>query len=197
MAQLRKQGGIPLACGQNEGLAFRFRDLCCGKRSTTRSPMCITGGYTDASRSRAWRRRSMFRSPRRRHGYHNMHLQAGVANGSLVEIHYLAEQLYRGIYDGLPTAENGRLTMPKRRPALTPPPAAVKEHKVVAASRGQGMVNKPRKRGTAKLRLVSNRTEPPRARRFIEQRWLIDNDPRPMASIGISRARSISIAPRT
>jgi dienelactone hydrolase len=37
------------------------------------------------------------------------------------------------------------------------------------------MVNKPRKRGTAKLRLVSSRSEPPRARRFIEQRWLIDN----------------------
>jgi dienelactone hydrolase len=37
------------------------------------------------------------------------------------------------------------------------------------------MANKPRKRGAAKLKLVSSRSEPPRARRFVEQRWLIDN----------------------
>jgi dienelactone hydrolase len=37
------------------------------------------------------------------------------------------------------------------------------------------MANKPRKRGAAKLKLVSSRSEPPRVRRFIEQRWLIDN----------------------
>ena len=37
------------------------------------------------------------------------------------------------------------------------------------------MAGKPRKKGTAKLKLVSSREEPPRARRFIEQRWLLDN----------------------
>jgi dienelactone hydrolase len=37
------------------------------------------------------------------------------------------------------------------------------------------MVSKPRKKGTAKLKLVSSREEPPRARRFVEQRWLLDN----------------------
>jgi dienelactone hydrolase len=37
------------------------------------------------------------------------------------------------------------------------------------------MAGKPRKKGTAKLKLVSSREEPPHARRFVEQRWLLDN----------------------
>jgi cephalosporin-C deacetylase-like acetyl esterase len=37
------------------------------------------------------------------------------------------------------------------------------------------MAGKPRKKGTAKLKLVSSREEPPHTRRFVEQRWLIDN----------------------
>jgi dienelactone hydrolase len=37
------------------------------------------------------------------------------------------------------------------------------------------MVNKQRKKSTAKLTLVSDKHEPPRARRFMEQRWLLDN----------------------
>jgi L-alanine-DL-glutamate epimerase-like enolase superfamily enzyme len=58
-----------------------------------------------------------------------MHLQAGVANGTLVEIHYLAEQLYRRIYDGLPEAKDGWLTLPDT-PGLgfTPRADAVREY---------------------------------------------------------------------
>jgi dienelactone hydrolase len=37
------------------------------------------------------------------------------------------------------------------------------------------MAGKPRKKSTAKLKLVSSREEPPHARRFVEQRWLLDN----------------------
>ena len=38
------------------------------------------------------------------------------------------------------------------------------------------MAGKPRKKGAApKLKLVSSREEPPHARRFVEQRWLLDN----------------------
>ena len=40
-------------------------------------------------------------------GFHNMHLQAGVANGTLVEHHYLAVELYKQIYRGLPEPEDG------------------------------------------------------------------------------------------
>jgi dienelactone hydrolase len=37
------------------------------------------------------------------------------------------------------------------------------------------MASKPRRKSATKLKLVSSREEPPRARRFVEQRWLIDN----------------------
>lgn len=37
------------------------------------------------------------------------------------------------------------------------------------------MANKPRKRNAAKCKPVSSPSEPPRARRFVEQRWLLDN----------------------
>ena len=40
MAQLRRHRGIPLACGQNEGLLFRFRDLLVRRGDRlSRSPM--------------------------------------------------------------------------------------------------------------------------------------------------------------
>jgi L-rhamnonate dehydratase len=130
MAVLRRQGGIPLACGQNEGLMFRFRDLLLKEAIDYAQPnVVIGGGYTQClkiaglaaafnvsvANGGAWQ-------------YHNMHLQGGVANGSLVEIHYLAEELYRRLYDGLPTPENGSLTLPDA-PGLgfTPRADAVKE----------------------------------------------------------------------
>jgi L-rhamnonate dehydratase len=31
----------------------------------------------------------------------------------LVEIHYLANELYQRIYDGLPTPENGQMALPE------------------------------------------------------------------------------------
>ena len=41
-----------------------------------------------------------------------MHLQAGVANGTLVEHHYLAVELCRQIYRDLPVPTDGFFTMP-------------------------------------------------------------------------------------
>jgi L-alanine-DL-glutamate epimerase-like enolase superfamily enzyme len=42
-----------------------------------------------------------------------MHLQAGVANGSLVELHYLAVELCKQSYSGLPNAQDGVLVLPE------------------------------------------------------------------------------------
>jgi L-rhamnonate dehydratase len=132
MAQLRRQAGIPLACGQNEGLIYRFRDLLMREAIDYAQPnVVITGGYTQCAKIAGLA--AAFNVPIANGGawqYHNMHLQAGVANGSLVEIHYLAEELYRRVYDGLPTAENGWLTMPEG-PGLgfTPRADVVKELK--------------------------------------------------------------------
>jgi L-rhamnonate dehydratase len=116
MAQLRRASGIPLACGQNEGLMFRFRDLLLNQSIDYAQPnVCITGGYTQClkiaglaesfnvsvANGGAW-------------SYHNMHLQAGVANGSLVEHHYLAVELYKLLYRDLPLPKDGWLDLPTR-----------------------------------------------------------------------------------
>jgi len=130
MAVLRRQVGIPLACGQNEGLMFRFRDLLMREAIDYAQPnVVISGGFTQCLKIAGLA--AAFNIPIANGGawqYHNMHLQAGVTNGSLVEIHYLAEELYRRIYDGLPTAEAGWLTLPEE-PGLgfAPRAGAVKE----------------------------------------------------------------------
>jgi len=130
MAVLRRQGGIPLACGQNEGLAFRFRDLLMHEAIDYAQPnVVITGGYTQCLKIAGMA--AAFNVPIANGGawqYHNMHLQAGVANGTLVEIHYLADELYHRIYDGLPAMKDGWLTL-SDAPGLgfTPRPTAVKE----------------------------------------------------------------------
>jgi L-rhamnonate dehydratase len=135
MAQLRRQSGIPLACGQNEGLMFRFRDLLAGQAIDYAQPnVAITGGYTQCVKIAGLA--AAYNIPIANGGawqYHNMHLQAGVSNGTLVEIHYLANELYQRIYTGLPTPEKGWLALPEA-PGLgfDINPAALKEFAMIA-----------------------------------------------------------------
>ena len=141
MAQLRRTTGIALACGQNEGLAFRFRDLLtAGAIDYAQPNVVITGGYSQClkiagmaaafnvsvANGGAW-------------GFHNMHLQAGVANGTLVEHHYLAVELCKQIYRGLPEPADGWLTLPET-PGLgfEPDRDAIREIAKLPLSQGRG-----------------------------------------------------------
>lgn len=114
MRELRRSTGMALACGQNEGLAFRFRDLLLHEAVDYVQPnVAITGGFTQCVRIAGMA--SSFNVPIANGGawgFHNMHLQAGVANGTLVEHHYLAVELYRQLYRGLPEPSDGYFTMP-------------------------------------------------------------------------------------
>jgi L-alanine-DL-glutamate epimerase-like enolase superfamily enzyme len=140
MAQLRRATGMALACGQNEGLAFRFRDFLLAEAVDFVQPnVCITGGYTQCLRiaglassfnvslanGGAW-------------GFHNMHLQAGVANGTLVEHHYLAVELCRQLYKGLPEPTAGFFDMPEA-PGLgfEPDQYSIREIAKIPASQGR------------------------------------------------------------
>jgi L-alanine-DL-glutamate epimerase-like enolase superfamily enzyme len=140
MAQLRRNTGMALACGQNEGLLFRFRDFLVNQSIDYAQPnVCITGGYTQClkiaglaasfnvsvANGGAW-------------SYHNMHLQAGVANGSLVEHHYLAVELYKLLYRDLPMPKDGWLTLPDR-PGLgfEPDSDAIRELAKLPLSQGR------------------------------------------------------------
>jgi L-rhamnonate dehydratase len=114
MAQLRRATGMPLACGQNEGLIFRFRDLLRHEAVDYLQPNVVSGaGFTQCVKIAGLA--AAFNVPLANGGawqYHNMHLQAGLANGGLVEMHYLADELYKQIYRGLPQPREGWLTLP-------------------------------------------------------------------------------------
>ena len=114
MAELRRVSGLALACGQNEGLLFRFRDLLLNKSVDILQPnVAIGGGITQCLKVAGLA--AAFNVPIDNGGawpFHNMHLHAGLAHGGMVEYHYLAVELCRQLYHGLPTPEAGFLTLP-------------------------------------------------------------------------------------
>src|SRR3954453_23003447 len=141
MAQLRRAVGIPLACGQNEGLSFLLRDLLMAQAIDYAQPNAvISGGYSQClkiaglanafnvsiANGGAW-------------GFHNMHLQAGLSNGTLVEHHYLALEMCRQIYVGLPEPKDGSFTM-SETPGLgfEPNRDAIREIAKLPLSGGKG-----------------------------------------------------------
>jgi L-alanine-DL-glutamate epimerase-like enolase superfamily enzyme len=106
---------MPLACGQNEGLLYRFRDLLLGKSVDYLQPnVAISGGITQCMKIAGLA--AAFNVPMENGGawpFHNMHLHAGLMNGGMVEHHYLAVELSKALYKGLPMPEAGWLTLPE------------------------------------------------------------------------------------
>jgi L-rhamnonate dehydratase len=115
MAELRRATNMPLACGQNEGLLYRFRDLLLHSSVDYLQPnVAIGGGITQCLKVAGLA--AAFNVPIENGGawpFHNMHLHAGLANGGMVEHHYLAVELCRLLYRGLPEPEAGWLTLPE------------------------------------------------------------------------------------
>lgn len=113
MADLRRMTGVPTACGQNEGLAHRFRDwLVAGSVDFVQPNVVISGGYTQCVRIAALA--SAFNVSITNGGafpLHNMHLQAGVANGTKVEWHLPVVSLMEQLYEGFPVPAAGMLQM--------------------------------------------------------------------------------------
>ncbi len=115
MAEMRRTTGMALACGQNEGLIYRFRDLLLHAAVDYVQPNVVSsGGFTQCAKIAGLA--AAFNVPLANGGawpYHNMHLHAGMANGGLVEMHYLAVELCRKIYRDLPQPKDGWLTLPE------------------------------------------------------------------------------------
>lgn len=141
LAHLRRSVSLPLAGGQNEGLAFRFREFLLNESLDVLQPnVAITGGYTQCTRIAGMA--AAFNTAIANGGawtFHNMHLHAGVANGGLVEYHYPAVVACSLIYDGLPVPKDGWLTLPQG-PGLGFDPNfdAIKEIAKRPLSRGKG-----------------------------------------------------------
>jgi L-rhamnonate dehydratase len=101
---------------------------------------CITGGFTQCSRIAGMA--AAFNTRFANGGawpHHNMHLHAGLANGSLVEYHSVAVQCCQLVFDGLPVPEAGWLALPEA-PGLgfEPNRAQIAELAKRPGSRGAG-----------------------------------------------------------
>lgn len=141
LAQLRRRTRIPLACGQNEGLAWRFRDLLLAEAVDVLQPnVVISGGYTQCLRIAGMA--AAFNVSLDNGGawpFHNMHLHAGLAHGGLVEYHVPAVRVCEAICGPLPEPKDGWLELPDA-PGLgfAPDPARVRELQRHGTSRGRG-----------------------------------------------------------
>lgn len=115
LVKLRAKTSIPLAAGQNEGLASRFRDMLVAQAVDVVQPnACISGGFTQCSRIAGMA--AAFNTRFANGGawpHHNMHLHAGLANGSLVEYHSVAVDCCKLAFDGLPDPTDGLLSLPE------------------------------------------------------------------------------------
>ena len=141
MADMRRKTTIPLACGQNEGLAYRFRDMLVhGAVDVLQPNVVITGGYTQCVKIAGMA--AAFNVAIDNGGawpFHNMHLHAGLANGGLVEMHYVAVECCKRIFRDLPEPADGWLTLPEA-PGLgfAPDMDAVRELAAAPPSGGKG-----------------------------------------------------------
>lgn len=115
MAELRQKTPIPLTAGQNEGLAYRFRDmLLAGAVDVVQPNVIITGGITQCLRIAGMA--ASFNVPISNGGgapFHNRHLQAGVQNGTSVEWQFNAVLACSAIYKDPPSHKDGLMIMPE------------------------------------------------------------------------------------
>lgn len=113
LAHLRRTSGIPVTCGQNEGLAHRFKDwLVNGSVDYLQPNVVISGGFTQCARIAALA--SAFNVNITNGGafpLHNMHLQAGVSNGTKVEWHLPVVALMEEIYEDYPVPQDGEIAL--------------------------------------------------------------------------------------
>jgi L-alanine-DL-glutamate epimerase-like enolase superfamily enzyme len=141
LLQLKRDTRIPLAAGQNEGLAWRFRDLIASRSIDIVQPnVVIGGGFTQCLRIAAIA--SAYNLPMANGGawpFHNVHLHAGLANGGTVEYHFASVKVCEAIYGPLPEPKDGWMEAPEK-PGLgiEPDPARVRELAKLGTSHGKG-----------------------------------------------------------
>jgi L-alanine-DL-glutamate epimerase-like enolase superfamily enzyme len=136
MAELRRRTGVRLAAGQNEALAFRFRDLLLHEAIDYAQPnVMVGGGYTQGVKIAGMAEAFNIGIESGGAGpLQNLHLHAGVANGGHCEWHLPWMALNRKIYRNMPEPKAGMLAVPAA-PGLgfDADPAAIREY-----SRGAG-----------------------------------------------------------
>jgi L-alanine-DL-glutamate epimerase-like enolase superfamily enzyme len=113
MTELRRETSIPITAGQNEGLAYRFRDmLLAGAVDVIQPNAIITGGMTQCLRIAGMA--SAFNVPISNGGgapLHNAHLQAGLSVGTAVEYQFNTVAAGQVLYGEKPSQTSGMMTM--------------------------------------------------------------------------------------
>jgi L-alanine-DL-glutamate epimerase-like enolase superfamily enzyme len=114
LSSLRNRTQVPIAAGQNEGDRVRHRHLIEQDAVDVLLPnVCFVGGFTEATKVTGMAEAFNLEGA---HGggwpYQNMHLQAGVANGGLLELHDIVWEIAEMIYESPPTPSEGSLTLP-------------------------------------------------------------------------------------
>jgi L-alanine-DL-glutamate epimerase-like enolase superfamily enzyme len=123
------------------GACVPLRDLLVAQAVDVIQPnVTISGGFTQCQRIAGMA--AAFNVPVANGGawpHHNMHLHAGLANGTLVEYHHVAVLCCREIFDGLADPVDGWLALPQS-PGLgfAPRADAVRELAKRPTSRGKG-----------------------------------------------------------
>lgn len=109
MADMRSRVRVPIAAGQNEGLASRFIDFFTARALDIAQPnVAITGGLTQCLRiAGAAQAFNVAIANGGAWPFHNMHLHAGLAHGGFVEYHRSAVLLCEQIYRDVPRAKDG------------------------------------------------------------------------------------------
>lgn len=113
LADLRCKTTVPIAAGQNEGSRFRHLELLLHRAVDILQPnVCYVGGYTEALKVAAIAQAfNILIANGGGWPYHNMCLQAAVANGWRVEFHYLMWKVGETIFKNPPQPENGWVTL--------------------------------------------------------------------------------------
>ncbi|MGH8141517.1 MAG: mandelate racemase/muconate lactonizing enzyme family protein [Steroidobacteraceae bacterium] len=114
MAQLRKSTGIALAAGQNDTLAYQYRDMILAEAVDYIQPnVMMAGGYTEVAKIAGMAQAFNVDITNGGAGaLQNMHLHAGLQNGGYCEWHLPWMTLDKIIYKNMPEPVGGFLTIP-------------------------------------------------------------------------------------
>lgn len=116
LKDLRTHTNIPIAAGQQLGHQWQHRELIVNHAIDISQPnVCFVGGYTEAIKVANLAR--AFNLPIANGGswpFHNMHLQAGVSNGTRVEFHLLIWTLCKTIFKDTPEPKEGWIKIPEK-----------------------------------------------------------------------------------
>lgn len=137
LADLRYRTTIPMAAGQCEGHRTRHRALLEeGAIDLCQPNVCYGGGFTEGKKvATLAQAHNVDIANGGGWPYHNMHLHAGVFNGSRVEFHYLHWKACEKIYQDTPDPQNGTITLPEKAGlGLEPDRDSLEEYEVTSSS---------------------------------------------------------------